>query len=168
MSVVLAAVGAAVAAFVQASILPFSVTTGGGLDLLLVLAIVWTMTIDFEGGLVWAFLGGLIIDVLLPARPFGVSAFILLLAVGVAWVVARLAPRATYPAAIVVTAIVGGVVSVLAPLLIGAMSSGTVSQPMAGVIPSILIGAFGAAILAPVPILIERRLRGDDTERLDW
>ena len=168
MSMVLAAVGATVAALIEASILPFTVTSGGGIDLLVVLAIVWTMTVDFEGGLVWAFLGGLIIDVLLPTRPLGVSAFVLLLAVGAAWIVTRLAPRATYPAVIVVTAIAAGAISVVLPLLVGAMSNGSATSPTAGIMPSVLIGAFGAAILAPVPLLVRRRFRGDETERLDW
>ena len=51
------------------------------------------MALGLEGGLVWAFLGGLVIDVLLM-RPLGLTAFIDLLAVGAAWVIGRLAPRA--------------------------------------------------------------------------
>ena len=78
MSLVLAAVGAAVAALIQSSILPFTAAGGAGLDLVLVLAVVWTMTVGLEGGLIWAFLGGLIIDVLLM-RPLGLTAFVLLL-----------------------------------------------------------------------------------------
>jgi rod shape-determining protein MreD len=168
MGLVLAAVGAAVAALIQASVLPFTVTTGGGLDLLLVLAVVWTMTVSFEGGLVWAFLGGLLIDILLPTRPLGLSAFVLLLAVGAAWTVGRLSPRATYPAAIVVAAIAGGAISILVPLLIGALASGSSNDLLGPLIPSMLVAALGTAILAPIPILILRRIRGDDTERLGW
>src|SRR5450759_3318029 len=91
MSLVLAAVGAAVAALIQSSILPFTAAGGAGLDLVLVLAVVWTMTVGLDGGLVWAFLGGLIIDVLLM-RPLGLTAFVLLLAVGAAWIVGRVTP----------------------------------------------------------------------------
>ena len=93
MSLVLAAVGAAVAALIQSSILPFTAAGGAGLDLVLVLAVVWTMTVGLDGGLVWAFLGGLIIDVLLM-RPLGLTAFVLLLTVGAAWLVGRISPRA--------------------------------------------------------------------------
>ena len=104
MSLVLAAVGAAVAALIQSSILPFTSAGGAGLDLVLVLAVVWTMTVGLEGGLVWAFLGGLLIDVLLM-RPLGLTAFVLLLAVGAAWLVGRVSPRSFYPIVVVTTAV---------------------------------------------------------------
>src|SRR5450756_1722888 len=78
MSLVLAAVGAAMAALIQSSILPFTAAGGAALDLVLVLAVVWTMTVGLEGGLIWAFLGGLIIDVLLM-RPLGLTAFLSLI-----------------------------------------------------------------------------------------
>lgn len=168
MGLVLAAVGAAVAALIQASVLPFTVTTGGGLDLILVLAIVWTMTVSFEGGLVWAFLGGLLIDTLIPTRPLGISATVLLLAVGAAWVMGRMTPRATYPAAILVASVAGGAIGVLVPLLVGALAAGSAADPFAAFVPSMLVAGIGTAILAPIPIIIRRRLRGDDMERLDW
>ena len=167
MSMVLAAVGAAVAALIQTSILPFTATQGSGLDLVLILAIVWTMTVNLEGGLVWAFLGGVIIDILVM-RPLGLSAFVLLLAVGIAWVVGRLAPRATYPAAILVAAVAGAVLSAMVPLLVGALRNGSPPHPFDAVVSSALVAAVATAVLAPLPIIIRRRLRGDDSERLDW
>jgi len=116
LSLVLAAVGAAVAALIQSTVLPFAAEGGGGLDLVLVIAVVWTMALGLEGGLVWAFLGGLIIDVLLM-RPLGLTAFIDLLAVGTAWVIGRVFVRALYPV-IVVT------VAILAAVTIGPASGG--------------------------------------------
>src|SRR5450759_3837066 len=112
MSLVLAAVGAAVAALIQSSILPFTAAGGAGLDLVLVLAVVWTMTVGLEGGLIWAFLGGLIIDVLLM-RPLCLTAFVLLLAVGAAWLVGRISRRAFYPIVVATAAITAGIASVL-------------------------------------------------------
>src|SRR5487761_2453058 len=106
MGLLLAAVGAAVAALIQASILPFAAAGGAGLDL--VLAVVWTMTVSLEGGLIWAFLGGLIIDVLLM-RPLGLTAFVLLLAVGAAWCVGRFSPRAHSPIVVATAAITAGI-----------------------------------------------------------
>ena len=167
MSTVLAAVGAAVAALIQTTILSFTTTDGDGLGLVLILAIVWTMTIGFEGGLVWAFLGGLLIDIML-LRPLGLSAFVLLLAVGAAWVVGRLTPRATYPAAVAVTAIAAAIASAFVPILMGAMRNGTPPNPFSGFFAALLVGGLAAAVLTPIPIVIRRRLGGDDSERLDW
>ncbi len=166
MSLVLAAVGTAVTALIQTSILPFT-AGGGGLDLVLVFAVVWTMTVNLEGGLVWAFLGGLIIDVLLM-RPLGLTAFVLLLAVGAAWVVGRLAARAIYPAAVAVAGVAAGLASAVTTFLYGMLAGSPSPAPLAGVLPAIVLGAVAALIVAPVPILVRRRLRGDDTERLDW
>ena len=111
MSLVLAAVGAAVAALIQSTVLPFATVGGGGLDLVLVIAVVWTMALGLEGGLVWAFLGGLVIDVLLM-RPLGLTAFIDLLAVGTAWVIGRVFVRALYPVIVVTVAILAAVTTV--------------------------------------------------------
>ena len=108
MSLVLAAVGAAVAALIQATVLPFAAAGGGGLDLVLVIAVVWTMALGLEGGLVWAFLGGLVIDVLLM-RPLGLTAFIDLLAVGAAWVIGRLFARASIRSIVVTAAVLAAI-----------------------------------------------------------
>jgi rod shape-determining protein MreD len=168
MSLVLAAVGAAVAALIQSSILPFTAAGGAALDLVLVLAVVWTMTVGLEGGLIWAFLGGLIIDVLLM-RPLGLTAFVLLLAVGAAWLVGRISPRAFYPIVVATAAIAAGIASVLTVVLVGALRglpSGV--EPLAQAVPTGLLAGLAAAAIAPVPVLIQRRRFGDETERVDW
>ena len=168
MSLVLAAVGAAVAALIQSSILPFTAGGGAGLDLVLVLAVVWTMTVGLDGGLVWAFLGGLMIDVLL-LRPLGLTAFVALLAVGAAWIVGRISPRAFYPIIVATTAVTAGVASVLTVVLIGALRGLPPGvEPLSQAVPSGLLAGLAAAVIAPVPVLIQRRRFGDETERVDW
>ncbi len=168
MGLLLAAVGAAVAALIQSSILPFAAAGGAGLDLVLVLAVVWTMTVGLEGGLIWAFLGGLIIDVLLM-RPLGLTAFVLLLAVGAAWVVGRISPRAFYPVVIATVAITAGIASAMTVVLIGALRGlPTGVEPLAQVVPSSLLAGLAAAVIAPVPLIIRRRRFGDESERIDW
>jgi rod shape-determining protein MreD len=171
MGMVLAAVGAAVAALIQSSILPFTATDGAGLDLVLVLAVVWTMMVGFEGGLIWAFLGGLIIDVLLM-RPMGLTAFVLLLAVGAAWLVGRISPRALYPIypiVVVTVAIMAGFSSVLTTLLMGALRGLPPGfEPLAQAVPAALLAGLAAAAIAPLPVLIQRRRTGDETERVEW
>ncbi len=168
MSLVLAAVGAAVAALIQSSILPFTAAGGAGLDLVLVLAVVWTMTVGLDGGLVWAFLGGLIIDVLLM-RPLGLTAFVLLLAVGAAWLVGRISPRAFYPVIVATVAITAGLASVLTVVLFGALRGLPPGvEPLSQVVPTGLLAGLVAAVFAPVPMIIRRRRFAEETERVDW
>jgi rod shape-determining protein MreD len=168
MSLVLAAVGAAVAALIQSSILPFTAAGGAGLDLVLVLAVVWTMTVGLDGGLVWAFLGGLIIDVLLM-RPLGLTAFVLLLAVGAAWIVGRVSPRAFYPVVVITTAVTAGIASILTVVLFGALRGLPAGvDPLAQAVPTGMFAGVAAALIAPIPVIIRRRRFGDETERVDW
>jgi rod shape-determining protein MreD len=168
LSLVLAAVGSTVAALIQATVLPFAAEGGGGLDLVLVIAVVWTMALGLEGGLVWAFLGGLIIDVLLM-RPLGMTAFIDLLAVGAAWVVARLVTRAALPVIVVTASSLAAVTAPLSVLLYQALRdvpSGV--DPLDGVVASTLAAALVAAVTAPPALALARVRRTAEAERVDW
>src|SRR4051794_16904391 len=88
MSMTLAAIGAVIAALLNLTIAPYLRIGGAQPDFLLTCAIVWTVVAGIEGGLVWAFIGGLMIDFLAP-RPLGSTAFTLLLCVGGAALLAR-------------------------------------------------------------------------------
>ena len=166
MSLVLAAVGAAVAALIESTIVPFVAGGGAELDLVLVLAVIWTMVVGLEGGLVWAFLGGLVIDVLLM-RPLGLTALILTLAVGIAWLIGRVFRRAFYPAIVVAAALLGGAASVLAVVLLGSLTGTPTGDPFGAVVPAVLFDGLAAALLAPLGILLRRRIR-PEAERMDW
>lgn len=168
MSLVLAAVGAAVAALIQSTVLPFAAAGGGGLDLVLVIAVVWTMALGLEGGLVWAFLGGLVIDVLLM-RPLGLTAFIDLFAVGAAWVIGRVFVRALYPVIVVAAAALATLAAPLTVLVYQALRdvpSGV--DPTAGLLRSTILAAIVAALAAPVALAFARRTHGEEAERVDW
>ena len=168
MSLVLAAVGAAVAALIQSTVLPFAAAGAGGLDLVLVIAVVWTMALGLEGGLIWAFLGGLVIDVLLM-RPLGLTAFIDLLAVGAAWVVGRVVVRALYPVIVVTAAVLAALAAPLTVLLYEALRdvpSGV--DPTAGLVRSTILAAIVAALTAPLALAVARRTRVEEAERVDW
>jgi len=168
LGLVLAAVGAAVAALIQSTILPFAVEAGGSLDLVLVVAVVWTMALGLEGGLVWAFLGGLIIDIMLM-RPLGLTAFVDLLAVGAAWVVGRLVTRPLYPLVVVTAAVLAAAAGPLTVLLYGALREVPPGvDPLAGVAVSTILAAVVAALAAPLAIAAGRRGRAQDWERVDW
>ena len=98
MTLPLAAVGALVAALLETSVLPELQIGGTKPDLVLVLAIVATMIMGVEDGLVWAFLGGLMLDVLVPGRPLGATTFVLLLVVGLAILISRALGPSRLPA----------------------------------------------------------------------
>jgi rod shape-determining protein MreD len=168
LSLVLAAVGAAVAALIQSTVLPFTAQGGGGLDLVLVIAVVWTMALGLEGGLVVAFLGGLIIDVLLM-RPLGLTAFIDLLAVGTAWVIGRVFVRALYPAIVVTAAVLAGLAGPLTTVLYQALRDVPAGvDPTSGVVPSAVLAGIVAALIAPPALALARRSRVEEAERVDW
>jgi rod shape-determining protein MreD len=168
LSLVLAAVGAAVAALIQSTVLPFAAAGAGGLDLVLVIAIVWTMALGLEGGLVWAFLGGLVIDVLLM-RPLGLTAFIDVLAVGAAWVTGRIFVRALYPVIVVTAAVLAALAAPLTVVLYQALRDvpGSV-DPTAGMATAAVSAAVLAALISPLALAVARRSRAEEAERVDW
>lgn len=98
MTLPLAAVGALVAGLLETSVLPELQIAGTKPDLVLVLAIVATMIMGVEDGLVWAFFGGLMLDMLVPARPLGATTFVLLLVVGAAILISRALGPSRLPA----------------------------------------------------------------------
>ena len=168
MSLVLAAVAAAVAAFIQSTVLPFAAEGGGGLDLVLVIAVVWTMALGLEGGLVVAFLGGLVIDVLLM-RPLGLTAFIDLLAVGAAWVIGRIFTRARYPVIVLTAALLSAVAGPVTVLLYRALRTVPPGvDPTSGIVTSAILGAIVAALTAPIALAFARRRHTEEAERVDW
>ena len=81
MTLLLAAVGATVAALFELTVGPYLRVGTAQPHLVLVLGIVVTVAVGLEAGLVWAFVGGLALDVL-AQRPLGSTSFALLLCVG--------------------------------------------------------------------------------------
>ncbi len=79
-----AALGAIVVALLETTVVPEVAIFGVQANLLLTLAVTATVIMGIEDGLVWAFLGGLLIDMLTPARPIGATTFVLLIVVGIA------------------------------------------------------------------------------------
>jgi rod shape-determining protein MreD len=103
-----AALGALVAALIETTVLPMFPIAGATINLVLVLAVVATMTMGVEDGLVWAFVGGLMLDMLTPERPLGATTLTLLVVVGVAALAARLfAPGRRLPAVVATFVLTG-------------------------------------------------------------
>ena len=81
MTLLLAAVGATVMALLELTVGPYLRVGTSQPHLVLVLGVIVTVAIGLEAGLAWAFVGGLVLDVL-AQRPLGSTAFALLLCVG--------------------------------------------------------------------------------------
>ena len=92
MSLLLAAVGATAAALLELTVGPHLRVGDASPHLVLVLGVVWTVAAGIDDGLAWAFVGGLVLDVL-AQRPVGSTAFALLIALGSAAFVGRALSR---------------------------------------------------------------------------
>ena len=166
MTLLLAAVGATITALVELTVGPYLRFGTAQPHLVLVLGIVVTVAIGLEAGLVWAFVGGLALDVL-AQRPLGSTAFALLLCMGATAVLAQLLVR------------VRPIVPVLATLLLSLFYSMTlyvafnalrtpipVADPIAILVPGVVYDTILAALIGPLVISIHDRRA--ETERLDW
>lgn len=167
MTLPFAALGALIAALIETTVLPELPIAGATINLVLVLAVVATMTMGVEDGLVWAFVGGLMLDMLTPARPIGATTLTLLLVCGLAAVGARFfAPSRRLPA-IVATFVLtwpyhAGLLAIL--VLTGGMAVGSL-QPRI-VLVAAIVNALVAIPAAYVLTSVERRFGA--TDRPDW
>src|SRR6185503_17185711 len=92
MTLLLAAVGATVMALFETSVGPYLQIFTAQPHLVLVVGIVVTVAVGLEAGVVWAFVGGLVLDVVVQ-RPLGSTSFALLLCMGATSVLARFLVR---------------------------------------------------------------------------
>ncbi|MHB8398322.1 MAG: rod shape-determining protein MreD [Acidimicrobiales bacterium] len=166
MSLTLAAVGAVGAALFDTSIAPYFRIGGAQPDLVLVFAVIWTIVVGFEGGLMWAFVGGLLIDLLAP-RPLGSTAFALLLTVGTVAVAARFTNRGRYIRP-VVGVLFGSLMYTSLYLLITRSLRGPMplADGIAEIVPTAIVDTILAVLIGPLVVRLHAR-RGD-RERLDW
>jgi rod shape-determining protein MreD len=166
MTLLLAAVGATVMAVVELTVGPYLLVGTTQPHLVLVVGIVITVAVGLEAGLVWAFVGGLVLDVL-AQRPLGSSAFALLLCVGATAVLARLLVRIRLLVPIVATLVLSLAYSMILFLAFNALDARIpVTDPVSVLLPSVIYDTALAALIGPLAISIhDRRL---DQERVDW
>ena len=166
MTLLLAAVGAVVTALLELTVGPYLRIGDAQPHLVLVLGVVVTIAVGLESGLVWAFVGGLALDVL-ANRPLGSSAFALLLCVGGASVLARSFARLRPIVPIVAVFILSIAYSMTLYVTFGALGAPIpLADPLGTVLPSAIYDAILAAIVGPLTIAIhDRRM---NQERVDW
>jgi rod shape-determining protein MreD len=166
MRILFAAVGAVLAALVETSVLSDVTVAGGSLHLVFALTIVATLVIGVEDGLSWAFLGGLVLDIVLPERRMGMTSLVLLLSAGVAAVIGHLLPQQR----VVVTTATVLVLSLAYQAMIVVLLAGTAGASASVSITAFVPGALFDAAAAAAAALLAREvlIRVAPRERALW
>jgi rod shape-determining protein MreD len=166
MGLTVAAIGAIAAALLEVTILPEFRVGGLQPDLVLIAAVVWTFVAGFEGALVWAFVGGLMLDVL-TGRPLGSTAFVLLLCVGAAAALARVLEPLRFVAPAVAMFPLAILYAALPVLASGALRGpATLGDSIGAVAPRVVADTVLAGLVGGVALW--SRSRRPARERLDW
>ena len=166
MTLLLAAVGAVVTALLELTVGPYLRIGDAQPHLVLVLGVVVTIAVGLEAGLVWAFVGGLALDVLAD-RPLGSSAFALLLCVGGASVLARSFARLRPIIPIVAVFVLSLAYSMILYVTFGALGAPIpLDDPLGAMLPGAIYDAVLAAVIGPLAIAVHDRRVAQ--ERVDW
>lgn len=166
MTLLLAAVGAVLTALVELSVVPYLRIGDATLHPVLVLGVVLTIAVGLEAGLVWAFVGGLALDVL-AQRPLGSTAFALLVCVGGASVLARSFSRLRPIIPIVAVFMLSLGYSMILYIVLGALNAQIpVADPLAALFPGAVYDAVLGATIGPLVVSVHDRRAAE--ERVDW
>ena len=166
MTLLLAAVGATVTALLELSVGPYLRIGTAEPHLVLVLGIVVTVAIGLEAGLVWAFVGGLALDVI-TQRPLGSTSFALLLCVAATSVLADVLIRIRPVVPIIATLVLSVLYSMIHFVALNALVAPIpVTDPISLILPSTIYDTVLAALIGPLAIAIHDRRA--DVERMDW
>jgi hypothetical protein len=125
------------------------------------------MSLGFESGMTWAFIGGITLDLLLPGRVLGVSALTLVLLTGAALIVAR----AVWPPRAVAVGVTAFALTFAYQLLLLGLLALASDVALTGVSLTelVLIGLLNAAIAAVAVVAVRALdLRFGEPERLAW
>ena len=166
MTLLLAAVGATSTALLELTVGPYLRIGTAQPHLVLVLGIVVTVAIGLEAGLVWAFVGGLVLDVL-AQRPLGSTTFALLLCMGATAVLGRFLIRLRPIVPILATLLLSLLYSMILFVALNALRTPIpIADPIGVLIPGAVYDIMLAALIGPLAISIhDRRI---ETERMDW
>ena len=166
MRLTLAAVGAVVAALLQLTIVPYLRIGDAQPDLVLVFAVIATTAGTVEAGLISAFIGGLVIDLLAP-RPLGMTAFMLVVSVGIAALLGRALDRVRFVVPVAAVFVTSMLSSGLFLLLYGALREPIpVADPIRAMLPDAIYSTAVAAVVGPIAVVI--RQRAAERERVAW
>lgn len=166
MGLLFAAIGATVAALLEASLVQHISIGGAGPHPVLIGGVIWTIAAGIDRGITWAFVGGIVLDSLL-GRPLGGSAFALLVVVGGAAAIAQPFPRLRLVVPIVAVPVLSVVYSVILAGLTVAAQPGLAAPDLLGrAIPGALYDGILGMFLGPLAVTL--RDRRVVTERAEW
>lgn len=166
MTLLLAAVGATVTALLELSVGPYLRVATAQPHLVLVLGVIATLAIGLETGLVWAFVGGLVLDVL-AQRPLGSTAFALLVCLGGASAIGRLFLRLRPIVPVPATFLLSMLYSMTLFLGFNVLRATIpIADPAGEILPGAAYDAVLALLIGPLSISIHDRRA--DVERVDW
>jgi cell shape-determining protein MreD len=151
-----AAVGAGIAALLEATIASRYQIIGAQLQLVLILGIAVTVVYGFEEGLTWAFIGGLLLD-FLAMRPIGSTPFEFLLVIAAAELAGPLLSRSRYPGVIGAAVILSPLFLIVSDVLTGLLTTASPSIHPTSLIATAIANGVLAAVTAPLVILLKRR-----------
>ncbi len=166
MLLIIAAASAVAAALAEFTLGPYLTINGAVPHFVLVFGVIWTILGGLEGGFVWAFVGGLALDVIVQ-RPIGSSAFALLLAVGAAAVIGGAFGRLRI-AAPVVAVLAGSLIYSMLLLVTSTALLGPVgiADPVGTFLPGAVLDTMLAALVGPLAVAVQQKRR--DAERVEW
>ena len=161
-----AAIGATVTAIFELTVGPFLRVGDAQPHFVFIFAIIWAVAAGFEGGLTWAFVGGLVLDVL-AQRPLGSSSFALIICAGLAATSTRLFTRMRPIVVVPAITILSVAYSMILFVLQGAIGSPVASSdPAAMLLPGVAYDAVVGVIVGPLAVAVHDRYVVD--ERIDW
>ena len=160
-----AAVGAGIAALLQATIASRYQIAGAPLQISLLLAVAVTLIYGFEDGMAWAFVGGLCLD-FLTMRPLGSSVFELLIAVALPTIAEPLLSRSRYPGCVLAVLILTPIFLVISDVTTGLLRPPAPPLQFSHLIIAAVANATATAVLAPLVIGLKRR--SEHRERVLW
>jgi rod shape-determining protein MreD len=167
MSLPLAAAGAIALALLELSVAPTLAVSGIVPDLVFVAVVPIAAVFGLEQALPWAFVGGLMLDLLSagPYRPLGATPFTLLVVAAITAGAARLVPNGRIPVTIAL-ALVLAVAYHLAILFFISLRGVSVDDPLRLIVPTAFADAILAALVLVVATVLARRV--ERQEGLGW
>jgi rod shape-determining protein MreD len=166
MTKLLAAIGATAAALVELSLVPYLAIGDAHPHPVLVFGVLWTIIAGLEAGLVWAVVGGVVLDSLV-SRPLGISGFALVVAVGGTILTARSFVRIRPLAPVIAVPVMSLLYSVIIVALLSAIRPPvSIADPLAALMPGAAYDAVLGLVFGPLLLSIRDRYRPE--ERVDW
>jgi rod shape-determining protein MreD len=162
MTLLVAAIAATVAAILESTITTYIRVGDAQPHLVFLLAVIWTVAAGLDGGLVWGFVGGLMLDIL-AQRPLGSTAFALLMAVGATAIISRSLVRLRPIVTIIATGLLSLVYSMTLVVLFSVLRpQAALLDPLRIVAPSVVYDVIVAAILGPLIVSIHDRMTDEE------